>query len=331
ANVGTRGAPCTTGSPSRSTSVRPAPPATSNAPIRPTKFRASSGIAPRGSGCSPNARRPSSDTNNPCGMPCGCAATGTSNDSPGTDGHRSARFAARRSCRYCHNPATLANIGPCTSRQYASHTSRGRSARHQQNEVSASAAEFSTCAVSTCAGSTSAGSTFARAASLTAVSVTPRPRPAVPLRSTEWTYPEPTAIVCDHRAVGWEPLAVGFAAGLLIAVVTAPVGVSGAVFLLPVQLAVLRVPSPAVTPTNLLFNVVSGPGALLRYRAQGQRPGVLTRTMLWGAVPGVLVGALVRVYLVPDARTFRLVAAAVLLPIGLWLIWRAVRGSRVPR
>lgn len=130
--------------------------------------------------------------------------------------------------------------------------------------------------------------------------------------------------------MGWEPLAVGFAAGLLIAVVTAPVGVSGAVFLLPVQLDVLRVPSPAVTPTNLLFNVVSGPGALLRYRAQGQRPGVLTRTMLWGAVPGVLVGALVRVYLVPDARTFRLVAAAVLLPIGLWLIWRAVRGSRVP-
>ncbi|WP_211355369.1 hypothetical protein [Prauserella rugosa] len=61
ANVGTRGAPCTTGSPSRSTSVRPAPPATSNAPIRPTKFRASSGIARRGSGCSPNARRSSSE------------------------------------------------------------------------------------------------------------------------------------------------------------------------------------------------------------------------------------------------------------------------------
>jgi len=39
---------------------------------------------------------------------------------------------------------------------------------------------------------------------------------------------------------------------LLVAVVTAPVGVSGAVFLLPVQLDLLRVPSPAVTPTNLL-------------------------------------------------------------------------------
>jgi uncharacterized membrane protein YfcA len=56
----------------------------------------------------------------------------------------------------------------------------------------------------------------------------------------------------------------GLAAGLLIAVVTAPVGISGAVFLLPVQFSVLGVPNPAVTPTNLLFNVVAGPGALLR-------------------------------------------------------------------
>jgi hypothetical protein len=45
------------------------------------------------------------------------------------------------------------------------------------------------------------------------------------------------------------------------------VGVSGAVFVLPVQLDLLKVPSPAVTPTNLLFNVVATPGALLRFRA----------------------------------------------------------------
>jgi hypothetical protein len=38
-----------------------------------------------------------------------------------------------------------------------------------------------------------------------------------------------------------------------------PGRVSGAVFLLPVQLSVLGVPSPAVTPTNLIYNVVAGP------------------------------------------------------------------------
>jgi uncharacterized membrane protein YfcA len=51
----------------------------------------------------------------------------------------------------------------------------------------------------------------------------------------------------------------GFVAGVAIAVVTAPVGVSGAVFLLPVQLSVLHVPNPSVTPTNLLYNVIAAP------------------------------------------------------------------------
>jgi len=78
----------------------------------------------------------------------------------------------------------------------------------------------------------------------------------------------------------------GLAAGLLIATVTAPVGVSGAVFLLPVQLSVFGVPNPAVTPTNLLFNVVAGPGALWRYRHDGALRGDLTRRLVLGTLPG---------------------------------------------
>src|ERR1700710_2184373 len=101
-------------------------------------------------------------------------------------------------------------------------------------------------------------------------------------------------------------LVIGFVAGLVIATVTAPVGVSGAVFLLPVQLSVLRVPNPAVTPTNLLFNVVAGPGALLRYRRAGQLTGPLARRLLVGTLPGVVVGAAIRVYLVPGPEAFRL-------------------------
>lgn len=68
---------------------------------------------------------------------------------------------------------------------------------------------------------------------------------------------------------GWTEVA-GLVAGPLIAVVTAPVGVSGPVFLLPGQLSVFAVPSPSVTPTNLLFNVVAGPGALLRHHRDGR-------------------------------------------------------------
>lgn len=116
----------------------------------------------------------------------------------------------------------------------------------------------------------------------------------------------------------------GFLAGLLIAALTAPVGVSGAVFLLPIQLDLLHVADPAVTPTNLLYNIISGPGALWRYRRAGHLTGWLTRTLLAGTVPGVVIGATIRVHLVPGPTAFRLIAAVVLLSIGLWLIERSL-------
>lgn len=122
---------------------------------------------------------------------------------------------------------------------------------------------------------------------------------------------------------------IAVAAGFVISVVTTPVGVSGAVFLLPVQLSVLNVANPAVTATNLLFNVVSGPGALLRYRRRGGLGGPLTRLLLLGTVPGVVVGALLRVFAVPGPGVFRLIVAVLLLPLGLWLCL-AVPPAAVP-
>lgn len=117
-------------------------------------------------------------------------------------------------------------------------------------------------------------------------------------------------------------------AGLLIALVTAPVGVSGAVFLLPVQLSVFAVPSPAVTPTNLLFNVVAGPGALWRHRRTGALRGTLTRRLVLGTLPGVVIGAVIRVVALPGPTVFRLLIAGLLLPLGLWLIARTLRPVR---
>ncbi|GAA4824798.1 sulfite exporter TauE/SafE family protein [Streptomyces ziwulingensis] len=119
----------------------------------------------------------------------------------------------------------------------------------------------------------------------------------------------------------WTALA-GVGAGLSIATMTAPVGVSGAVFLLPVQLSVFHVPSPAVTPTNLLFNVVAGPGALWRYRTSGQLHGPLSRHLVLGTLPGVVLGAVVRVFAFPGTGVFRLLIAAFLLPMGVWLCAR---------
>src|SRR6187401_3463424 len=103
----------------------------------------------------------------------------------------------------------------------------------------------------------------------------------------------------------WVRLLQGFVAGVLIATITAPVGVSGAVFLLPVQLSWLHVPNPAVTSTNLLYNVIAGPGALLRYRRANLLDGTLTRQLLVGTLPGVVIGAVLRVYVVPGPKVFK--------------------------
>ena len=119
----------------------------------------------------------------------------------------------------------------------------------------------------------------------------------------------------------WELLA-GFAFGLVIAVVTTPVGVSGAVFLLPAQLSVLHIPSPAVTPTNLLYNVVAVPGALARYRRNEPLRSDLARRLLAGTLPGVIIGALLRVYLLPGGTVFRVLVAVFLAPLGVSLLRR---------
>jgi len=126
-------------------------------------------------------------------------------------------------------------------------------------------------------------------------------------------------------------LILGFAAGVGVATVTAPVGISGAVFMLPIQLSVLSVPNPAVTPTNLIYNVIAGPGALFRYKRSGlvQRP--LTRLLLVGTIPGVVIGAVVRVFLLPGPQAFRVVAGLVLLVIGGWLFRRTVCPPHVHR
>ena len=117
---------------------------------------------------------------------------------------------------------------------------------------------------------------------------------------------------------GWTEV-VALAAAYVVAVLATPAGISGAVLLLPFQVSVLGTPSPAVTPTNLLYNVVATPGALYRYWRQGQTGGTLALVLIAGTLPGVITGSVIRVELLPSARLFDFVVAAVLLPLGVWL------------
>ncbi|MGI9005238.1 MAG: cation transporter [Streptosporangiaceae bacterium] len=108
---------------------------------------------------------------------------------------------------------------------------------------------------------------------------------------------------------GWAGI-VALAAAFAIAVLTTPAGVSGAVLLLPFQVSVLGTPNPSVTPTNLLYNVIAAPGAIFRYRRQGQTGGALTAILLAGTLPGVIAGSVIRVYLLPGINSATLVADA---------------------
>jgi len=127
--------------------------------------------------------------------------------------------------------------------------------------------------------------------------------------------------------VPWE-WPVGAACAFLLALLTTPTGVSGAVLLLPVQLSVLHVASPAITPTNLLFNVAATPGGLLRFWRERRLAGPLSAVLVAGTLPGVVAGAVLRVELLSSTRAFTAVAAGVLLPLGLWLLLGA---QRLPR
>jgi uncharacterized membrane protein YfcA len=116
-----------------------------------------------------------------------------------------------------------------------------------------------------------------------------------------------------------EDVVVGALFAFCFAAVCTPVGVSGAVFLVPVQVSVLETPSPALTPTNLLYNLIAIPGALWRFRSQGRLGGPLIRMLVLGTLPGVVAGAVIRVEWLSGPEAFYLVIAAVLAPLGAWL------------
>jgi uncharacterized protein len=125
-------------------------------------------------------------------------------------------------------------------------------------------------------------------------------------------------------------IALGAGIAFCFAVLTTPVGVSGAVFLVPVQISVLHTPSPAITPTNLLYNLIAIPGALLRFHREERLLGPLTGLLMLGTLPGVVAGAVIRVELLSGTEAFLLVVAAVLIPLGAWLAFARPAAPRRP-
>ena len=102
---------------------------------------------------------------------------------------------------------------------------------------------------------------------------------------------------------------------------TSMAGVSGAFLLLPFQMSVLGFTSPAVTPTNLRFNVVAIPSGVYRYLREGRLLWPLTAIVVTGTVPGVVIGGYLRLEFLPDPRLFKVFVGCVLLLIGSRMGW----------
>lgn len=102
----------------------------------------------------------------------------------------------------------------------------------------------------------------------------------------------------------------------VVAALVTSAGVSGAFLLLPFQMSVLGFVSPAVSPTNLIYNILATPGGVYRYIRERRMTWPIALITLIGTLPGLLAGAIIRIRWLPDPRAMKLFVAFVLLYLG---------------
>jgi uncharacterized membrane protein YfcA len=117
-------------------------------------------------------------------------------------------------------------------------------------------------------------------------------------------------------------------AAFLVSALTTPAGVSGAFLLLPFQMSFLGFTSPAVSPTNLVYNIVATPGGVYRYVREGRVVWPLAWTVVLGTLPGAFAGALLRVTLLSEPDSFKVFVGLVLLYFGSRLLYGLFSGHR---
>ncbi|HDZ89291.1 MAG TPA: sulfite exporter TauE/SafE family protein, partial [Deltaproteobacteria bacterium] len=120
------------------------------------------------------------------------------------------------------------------------------------------------------------------------------------------------------------PLTVAFGVSFF----TSMGGISGAFLLLPFQVSVLHFTSPAVSPTNLVYNIVGIPGGVYRYIREGRMAWPLACVIIAGTLPGVFIGAIIRIRYLPDPRHFKFFVGCVLLYIGARLLYDLTPGAQ---
>ncbi|MBT3233111.1 MAG: sulfite exporter TauE/SafE family protein [Calditrichaeota bacterium] len=114
----------------------------------------------------------------------------------------------------------------------------------------------------------------------------------------------------------WLPIVVAFC----ISSLTSTAGITGAFLLLPFQVSILGFAGPAVSATNLLYNIVAIPGGIYKYIRDRRVIWPLTGITTLSLMPGFVLGAIIRVKYLPDPRMFKVFIALVLLYLSIRLL-----------
>ncbi len=109
---------------------------------------------------------------------------------------------------------------------------------------------------------------------------------------------------------------IAFVVGLL----TVQAGVSGAFLLLPVQISLLGITSPVASATNLAYNLIAIPVAILRFKQEKRVLLPLILAITSGAIPGVILGSFLRTTFLLNPKPFKLFVGIVLGLLGIRLL-----------
>ncbi len=122
----------------------------------------------------------------------------------------------------------------------------------------------------------------------------------------------------------WLPAVVAF----IISFFTSMGGVSGAFLLLPFQISFLGFTGPAVSPTNLVYNIVAIPGGVYRFIREQRMVWPLIWIIIIGTLPGIFLGAIIRIKYLPEPTSFKFFAGLVLVYIGIRLVLNILDKSK---
>ncbi len=118
---------------------------------------------------------------------------------------------------------------------------------------------------------------------------------------------------------------IPFFVAFFISLFVSSAGVSGAFLILPFQVSILGFTSPAVSPTNLFYNIVAIPSGVYRFMREGRMAWPLAWVIIVGTLPGIFIGAVIRILYLPDPKNFKFFAGCVLLYIGLRLVQSMIK------